>query len=147
MKEEESLSWSELMKKEIRLIKQDDKITLNKPSPLTLWDLLTLREMAKDPKTTEVWISSQKYESFPERIEEKKRVLKKVLELEEVKNYLITYEKLEDKAKTMGKSKKFKKRKLDVLYYPYTLRFAIQELKAWWRKIEMAKPKDKKANR
>lgn len=145
MKEEESLSWSELMKKEIRLIKQDDKITLNKPGPLTLWDLLTLREMAKDPKTTEVWISSQKYESFPERIEEKKRVLKKVLE--EVKNCLITYEKLEDKAKTMGKSKKFKKRKLDVLYYPYTLRFAIQELKAWWRKIEMAKPKDKKANR
>lgn len=131
MKKEESLPWSELMKKEIRLIKQDDKITLNKPGPLTLWDLLRLREMAKDPKTPEVWISSQKYESFPERIEEKKRVLKKVLE--EVKNYLITYEKLEDKAKTMGKSEKFEKRKLDALYYPYTLGSAIQELKAWWK--------------
>ncbi len=132
MKEEESLPMSELIKRPIRLIKQDNEIRLNKPVPLTLWDLLRLREMAKDPKTTEVWISSQKYESFPERIEEKKRVLKKALE--EVKKYLITYEKLEDKAKTMGKSEKFGKCKSDVLCYPYTLGSAIQELKAWWEK-------------
>ncbi len=56
MKEEWRLSLSELMLHGIRLIKQDNEIELNKLRPQTLWGLLTLRRMKKDPEDANVWI-------------------------------------------------------------------------------------------
>ena len=129
MKEEESLTLAELMKRGIKLIKRDDKIMLDRPQPLTLWDLRRLRRMAKDPGDADVWIWNplkEDYELTFGKTEEKKRVSEEGLE--KVKHALNAIKKLEVETKAVGKSKEFEERKLDVIY-PDPLGSAIEELK------------------
>ena len=131
MNEEQNLTMSELRKRPIRLIKRDNEIRLNKPEPLTLWDLLRLRQMAANPELEEIYDSSEKTpELAPERTEEKRRVLKEGLK--KVEYALTAFENLEVETKDAGKSKEFEELKIKVIY-PDPLGWAIQELEAWWK--------------
>ena len=133
MKEEWRLSWSELTLRQIRLIKQDNEIRLNKLQPQTLWDLFGLRRMARDPEDADVWIWNplkEGYELTFGRAEEKKRVSEEGLE--KVEYALTSFEKLEIETKAAGKFREFEERIIDVIY-PDPLGSAIEELKTWWK--------------